>query len=168
MDYPNGRRGDSVEEHWERIIENEIFFYINFDNHKASLEGFLHELEYEFDYPGTHYDHELGIIRMKSIDVENQAIRRIEKKEGLEKLLVRAEKRKERFENIYKQLNQAEKNVIRLLYFENRRADYQTYKKKIPVLKKLFSFYKAYREKGEARATFAALIRAEIKGEVHG
>jgi hypothetical protein len=104
-------------EQWEKVIEYEIRFYLNIEEYKNELIDRYYESQM-IRFPVTQFDEDLGRIYLYCPRTETQAIRRIEGKELIIKLLKRATKRYHRLNNAFSQLTDDEINIISMLYLE--------------------------------------------------
>lgn len=159
-----------TEEHWEKVIEHEIEFYVNIQQYEDRWMGRLYESQ-AIHYPTTTFDEEVGRVYLSCPGTEEQAIARIEARESIEALLKKAAKRINRLNNALAQLNEREKDIISIFYFERaselhmvRTLGYSTknefVKEKERVLKKLFSIYE--KERMQANEEFKTTLKEEL------
>jgi hypothetical protein len=163
----------SMNEQWEKIIEQEIFFYLNFKKYEAEIHERLLENELDIQYPVTRFDAVAGRIYRYCPTTEEQALKRIEVREALTSLLERAKKRVERFVRAYNQLTKNEQKLIYYTYFEPILTDYrlavilkfesteQLHQARQEALKKMLRFYE--REREEWYKEFRQMLKEERK-----
>jgi hypothetical protein len=162
-----------MSEQWENVIEQEIFFYLNFKKYEAEIYERLLENELDIQYPVTRFDAVAGRIYRYCPTTEEQALKRIEVREALTSLLERAKKRVERFVRAYNQLTKNEQKLIYYTYFEPIYTDYrlviildfkstkELHQARQAVLKKMLSFYESERE--EQNKEFQRMVQEEKK-----
>lgn len=113
-------------EHWEKVVENEIIFYLNYEKqYKREIEEQLLENEWNFQYPMTYVNEAEGRLYRTCPTTEQQAIQRIEVRESLNRLLDRAQERLKRLFHHFNELQAPEQKVLKLLYFTGGMSDYQ-------------------------------------------
>lgn len=163
----------SEQEQWENVIEQEIQFYLNFKQYEEEIHDRLKEVEEWIEYPVTIFDSDMGMVYRTCAGTEEQAIRRIVKRDSLNALLERAHKRINRLFNAYSQLDEESKDLISYLYFEPDYSDADLvrvfgfsskkalYQQKTNVLKKMFRIYQ--KERSEAAEEFKRLLKEERK-----
>jgi hypothetical protein len=163
----------SMNEQWEKIIEQEIFFYLNFKKYEAEIHERLLENELDIQYPVTRFDAVAGRIYRYCPTTEEQALKRIEVREALTSLLERAKKRVERFVRAYNQLTKNEQKLIYYTYFEPILTDYRLavilkfegteklHQARQEALKKMLRFYE--REREESHKEFQRMLQEEKK-----
>lgn len=159
-------------EHWEKVIEYELEFYVNIQEYEDKCLERLYESQV-IHYPTTIFDEEGGKVYLSCPTTEEQAIARIEARESIEALLKKAVKRINRLNNALAQLSKEEQDVISLFCFEKdvselhmaRMLGFRTktefVKEKERVLKKLFSVYE--KERSEAHQEFKATLKEELR-----
>ena len=162
-----------MNEQWEKLIEQEIFFYLNFQEYEAEIKERLLENELDIQYPVTRFDAVAGRIYRYCPSTEEQALKRIEVREALTSLLERAKKRVERFVRAYNQLTKNEQELIHYTYFEPIYTDYRLaailkfestehlHQARQEVLKKMLRFYESERE--EQNKEFHQMLKEERK-----
>ncbi|MED4903963.1 hypothetical protein [Parageobacillus thermoglucosidasius] len=162
-----------MNEQWEKLIEQEIFFYLNFQEYEAEIHERLLENELDIQYPITRFDEVEGRIYRCCPSTEEQALKRIEVREALTSLLERAKKRVERFVRAYNQLTENERELIYYTYFEPIYTDYrlavildfkstkELHQARQAVLKKMLRFYE--REREEQNKEFQRMVQEEKK-----
>jgi hypothetical protein len=162
-----------MNDQWENVIEQEIFFYLNFKKYEAEIHDRLRENELDIQYPVTRFDEVEGRIYRTCPSTEEQALKRIEVRDALTSILEKAKKRIERLFRAYNQLTKVEQELIYYTYFEPIYTDYrlldilgfESTKKLIQarqeVLKKMFRFYESERE--ERHKEFRQMLREERK-----
>jgi hypothetical protein len=162
-----------MNEQWENVIEQEIFFYLNFKKYEAEIHERLRENELDIQYPITRFDEVEGRIYRSCPSTEEQALKRIEVRESLTAILERAKKRIERLFNAYNQLTEEEQELIHYTYFESIYTDYQLAvilefenteqlrQARQEALKKMLRFYQSERE--ERYKEFRQMLREERK-----
>lgn len=159
-----------MSEQWEKVIEHEIQFCLRANEYESEIYELLQENELNIQWPVTNFDTEQGRVYLHCPSTEDQAIRRIEKKESLNALLKIATKRVERFVRAFQQLNEKEKDIITYTYFEPMQD--REFKfvmgidqfKDIPkvrqhVLRKLFRIYE--KERADKHKEFAQTLKEE-------
>jgi hypothetical protein len=156
-----------MNEQWEKLIEQEIFFYLNFQEYEAEIKERLLENELDIQYPVTRFDAVAGRIYRYCPSTEEQALKRIEVREALTSLLERAKKRVERFWRAYNQLTENEQKLIYYTYFEPIYTDLgfkstkELHQARQEVLKKMLRFYE--REREESHKEFQRMLQEEKK-----
>lgn len=161
-----------MNEQWENVIEQEIFFYLNFKKYEAEIHERLLENELDIQYPITRFD-EAGQIYRYCPSTEQQALKRIEVREALTSLLERAKKRIERLFRAYGQLTEEEQELIHYTYFEPFYTDYrlavildfkstkELRQARQEALKKMLRFYES--ERKERHKEFRQMLQEERK-----
>lgn len=161
-----------MSERWEQIAESEILFYLRFQEFEEEIRDLIYENEANIQLPVTHFDSVEGRVFRYCPGTEEQALRRIERREVLQSALARGLKRKDRFLSFYNTLTEEEKDVIYYTYFEKRSnrdfkfllelrsvKDVPLLKRK--VLKKLYSLYE--KERAERDSERKRLLQQERK-----
>ncbi|EMI11241.1 hypothetical protein [Anoxybacillus gonensis] len=162
-----------MSEQWEKLIEQEIFFYLNFQEYEAEIKERLLENELDIQYPVTRFDAVAGRIYRYCPTTEEQALKRVEVREALTSLLERAKKRIERLFRAYGQLTEEEQELIHYTYFEPFYTDYrlavildfkstkELRQARQEALKKMLRFYESERE--ERNKEFQQMVKEERK-----
>jgi hypothetical protein len=162
-----------MNEQWENVIEQEIFFYLNFKEYEAEIHERLRENELDIQYPITRFDEVEGRIYRSCPSTEEQALKRIEVREALTAILERANKRIERLFRAYSQLTEEEQELIHYTYFEPIYTDYrlavilefestkELLQARQEALKKMLHFYESERE--ERHKEFRQMLKEERK-----
>lgn len=168
-----------MSEHWEKIIEYEIEFFVNIDEYESRLREWYYESQL-IQYPVAVYDEGTGQIYHRCPGTEAQALSRIESKELLESRLKQADKRWKRLNNAFKQLTDKEINLVSFLYFEETKhipksiaagvLGYSTVRNmmtaKERILKKLFAIYE--KDRRELHLERSRAYRNEIRRNILG
>jgi hypothetical protein len=162
-----------MKERWTKIIENEIDFILNFEKYEEEIKELLLENELNIQYPVTRFDSEEGRMYRACPDTEAQALYRIEKRESLNALIERGNKRIQRFFKAYQRLNSDEQDLIYYTYFnpeyQDHRLikvlDYQSTKElrktREKVLEKLMELFDE--DRVERHEEFKAMLKEERK-----
>jgi hypothetical protein len=145
-------------EHWERIIELEIDYYLSVKNHENELLDRYYESQL-ISIPSTLFLENEGIMCIRGRSVEDQVIYKLEMKERIEGLLNQVIKRINRLSSSFKHLTKDEMHLISIYYLEDsdlsdkqmaKTLGYLTtnefLKKKNLALKKLYRWYVQDRE----------------------
>lgn len=145
-------------EHWERIIELEIDYYLNVQKYENELLERYHESQV-IPIPSTLFLGDEGRMYMAGRSTEDQALYRLSMKAHFEKLLKQMINRVNRLGRALKHLTENEVDVISIYYLEDcRLSDLQMarsvgfrtaknfLKEKDRVLRKLYDWYMQDRE----------------------
>lgn len=147
-----------MSEQFEKVLELEIHFYLNFKQYEQEIYDRPQENEMNIHYPITIFDEEQGRIYRQCSGTEQQAIRRIEIRDSLNAILEKAKKRIARFQNAYSQLSDDEKDIVFYTYFDESYKEFQLtrilglksvkdlHREQKNVLKKLYKIYNKERE----------------------
>lgn len=109
--------GDSMSEHWESIIEIELAYYRNFPVFAAEIQQKLLENDLDIQVATTCIN-ETGNLVSYCESTEQQAIKRVMKRDSLIKQLERANKRINRLFNAISKLSEEEQEVLDYLYID--------------------------------------------------
>jgi hypothetical protein len=145
-------------EHWERIIELEIDFYLNVQKKENELLERYYESQL-ISIPSTIFSEDEGIMYIAGRSTEDQAIYRLEMKERIEALFKQVIQRVQRLFKSFQHLTDDEMDIISISYLEDSRLSelqmaktlgYRTrnefLKSKYLALKKLYEWYVQDRE----------------------
>lgn len=114
----NERGRKLMSEHWETIIERELDFFYHAPEYEADLKERLYENEITIQYPVTRFDEEEGRVYRSCPGTEEQALRRIEKREAFGTGLKRINERVTRLKNALAQLNEDEREIVFYIYLD--------------------------------------------------
>jgi hypothetical protein len=104
----------------EELAVLELEFYKNRNEHLQDIDTRLREIEEDYvQVSHTDYDEDLGLLRIKSVRVDDAVIWKIETEEALVKARDRTIKRCNRIAKVFNQLDKEEQEILWITYLDN-------------------------------------------------
>lgn len=129
--------------------EKVLAIYYEMDRVSEILD-LLDDLENNVDYP-SYRNSELGILMPTCDSVPQQVITRIERKESLNKMLVRSLNQKEATQKALESLSKHDRDLLRDNYQNNFRLDRIKYKQYMNALKRFYNLYSIIEAKRKSK-----------------